>query len=373
MRQKWVTVATGLLLAGAAILWVHRSGLQLAAKSARPTPDSLLNIPLERTVLARQEFLQAYRNIDQQHAEALYQKFLPRIGANGLREAIQKAHPFCHAEAHDLGKVIFAKLRDVGASLESCADACTSGCMHGVLMKFFADSGSTTGSGHQHSTQLTTTDIRGRIPTFCERPAVTRMYRPGDCAHGVGHAVMFLSDYDIPAAIDLCDRFPSHPLRYYCATGAYMEYAHTRSGSDYPVHGGLYPCENAFYPAACFRYIMTNTTLQQYFRGGTLETLERQCAQLGEKYRLGCFHGIGFAHLERVAQGQKTLAEVCGFGSREDQTVCIEGVMERLGRLNMTTAAERCRSLVDWRRGVCQAAAARQMYDMDKSFKAYPR
>src|SRR5215210_3109326 len=267
MRQKWLTVATGLMLAGAATFWAHRTGLPTALRKPQPTADSLLNIPLERTVLARQEFLQAYRNSDPRHAKALYQDFLPRIGANGLREGIQRAIPLCHAEAHDLGKVIFAKLRDVGASLESCADACTSGCMHGVLMQFFADSGSKGGSGHKHSSQLTAADVRGRIPTFCQSPEVTRMYRPGDCAHGVGHAVMFLSQYDIPAGIDLCESFASQPLRYYCATGAYMEYAHTRSGSDYSIHGGLYPCEKAAYPAACFRYVMNNTTLQHYFRG----------------------------------------------------------------------------------------------------------
>ena len=372
MRATWLAVAAGLALGGAALLGARPSGSRLAVK--RPPPlDTLLNIPLERTALERQEFLRAYRNTDQRHAGALYEAFLPRIGANGLREEIQEAIPFCHAEAHDLGKVIFARLRDVGASLESCADACTSGCMHGVLMQFFAGSQSRDGGGHQHSMQLTAADVRGRIPTFCQSPEVTRMYRPGDCAHGVGHAVMFLSSYDIPAGIDLCERFSSEPLRYYCATGAYMEYAQTRSASDYSVHGGLYPCQSALYPAACFRYVMNNTTLQHYFRGGTLKTLERQCAGLNGKYRLGCFHGIGFAHLERVAAGQATLAGVCGFGSRADQTVCIEGVMERLGRLNPAIAAQRCQSLIDWRRGVCDAAAARQMYDVDKSFAFYQR
>src|SRR4051812_27361270 len=110
MRQKSLTVAIGLMLAGAAILGVRRTGLPLALKSGQPSPDSLLNIPLERTVLARQEFLQAYRNSDPRHARELYDTFLPRIGANGLRDGIEKAIPLCHAEAHDLGKVIFAKL-----------------------------------------------------------------------------------------------------------------------------------------------------------------------------------------------------------------------------------------------------------------------
>jgi len=313
-RRNWLLVGAGVMLAGTAMAWGRRTGVEPAVRSPQPVADSLLNIPLERTVLARQEFIKAYRSSNQQQRTALYEQFLPRIGANGIRQELQTAYPICHDEAHHLGRLIFAKLRDVGASLESCADACSSGCMHGVLMQFFADSASTDALAHQHSAnqhsaQLTAADVAGRIPTFCENPALTRMYGPGDCAHGVGHAVMFLSNYDIHAGINLCERFPSYPLRYYCATGAYMEYrGNPRSRLDYWNHGGLYPCEKARYPAACFRYVMTETIRWYYVQGGTLETLARQCAGFSEKYRLGCFHGIGFAHMLQVARGRRTLA-----------------------------------------------------------------
>ncbi len=370
---KWLFVAGALLLAAAGVLWVRGTQPQSALRGTPPAPDSLLNIPLDRTVAARQQFVQAYRAADRLHAGTLYEQFLPRIGANGLREGIKTAYPNCHDEAHDLGKVIFAKLRDVGASLESCADACASGCMHGVLMQFFTDGRPMDGMSHQHSAQLTAADIGGRIPTFCDQPELTRMYSPGDCAHGVGHAVMFLSKYDIPAGIGLCERFPSYALRYYCASGAYMEYRLNRSRADYTKHGGLYPCDSALYPAACFRYVMTNTIQWHYARGGTLQSLQQQCATLSGKYRLGCFHGIGNAHVGHVSTGRMTMADVCGFGSRDDQTVCVEGVMERLGKFRPAVASERCGALTDWRQGVCQAAASRKMYDMDKSFALYQR
>lgn len=372
--RKWLWLAAAVLAIGAALWWASRSGYPGEHGSRAPTPDSLLNIPLERTVAARQEFLQAYRAGGRQRARELYEEFLPRIGANGIRQVVESQFPFCHTEGHDLGKLIFSKLRDVGASLESCADACTSGCMHGVLMEFFTDSSSMAGSEHHdHSAQLTAAEVASRIPTFCETAAVTRMYRAGDCAHGVGHAVMFLSNYDIPAGIELCDRFPSYALRYYCATGAYMESRnHPDARWDYPQRGPFYPCDRAVYPAACFRYVMLNTIRWHHPRGGTLD-LQRQCATLTGKYRLGCFHGLGFAHLSQLLRGTKTLAEVCGFGTRDDQTVCLEGAMERLGRFTPVLAAERCESLTDWRRGVCQKAASRKMYDMEKSFAMYQR
>jgi hypothetical protein len=47
--------------------------------------------------------------------------------------------------------------------------------------------------------------------------------------------------------------------------------------------------------------------------------------------------------------------------------------MERLGKFTPAVAAERCEPLTDWRRGVCQAAVSRKMYDMNKSFAMYRR
>ncbi|HEY6088779.1 MAG TPA: hypothetical protein VD771_03225 [Gemmatimonadaceae bacterium] len=380
-RRIWSFVAAALVV-GALGSFLVRGAVFPRSGTAPPTLDSLLNIPLDQTLLAREEFLVAYRKSKPGHAGPLYEQFLPRIGANGIRLAIETARPYCHEEAHDLGKLIFTKLRDVGQSLEACADSCSSGCMHGVLMQFFADTGvagstdqhSEQATTHQHYSQLTAADVRRRIPTFCESATWKRMYGPGDCAHGVGHAAMFLSNYDIPAGIDLCDRFPRYPLRYYCATGAYMEYwINPKFRLDYFGHGPLYPCDKAPYPAACFKYILGNTTRWHYAKGGTLEALANECAALSGKYRLGCFHGIGFSHRDRIQRGKQTLAEVCGFGGREDQTMCLEGAMERLGKFNAFVSPDRCSSLPDWRREVCRAVAARKKYDLDRSFALFQR
>ena len=365
-----------LAIIAAAVFWAPLPGYQSTVRSAPRAPeiDSLLHIPLERTVVARREFEQSFHTADAPHTRALYEQFLPRIGANGIGQALETIRPFCHGEAHELGRLIFSKLRDVGTSLESCADTCSSGCMHGVLMEFFADGRHGDGPSHQHSAQLTTAAVAARIPTFCESPALTRMYPPGDCAHGVGHAAMFLSNYDVSAGIDLCERFPSHGLRYYCATGAYMEYwSNPQSRSDHPIDDASLPCDKTRYPAACFRYVMNNPIRRRFANAGTLETPDQHCARLEGKYRLGCFHGIGFAQTLTIARGWTTLAKVCGLGSREDETVCIEGAMERLGKFSPDIAAERCKPLTDWRRGVCQAAASRKMYDLNKSFAMYQR
>jgi len=69
---------------------------------------------------------------------ALYDEYLDVIGANGILDGIEHVWPRCHEEAHDAGRVIFARVRDLGSSLRICADRCTTGCMHGVLTEALA-------------------------------------------------------------------------------------------------------------------------------------------------------------------------------------------------------------------------------------------
>lgn len=365
------------------------------AASAVPRPDSLHYVPLERTADPRTRFAAEWKTLsrrERRNARALYEKWIDSIGANGIIDVVQRESPACHDEGHDLGKTVFTRLRDMDRALRSCNDACNSGCMHGAVMEFLSANDPSPGplagaSGalpaapaaaqhvHDHGGVPDSIDrmIRRNVPLICGTSAFTNMYLPGDCAHGVGHAMMFLTDYDIPKALDYCERFVTHPMRYYCATGAYMEYRSVRVPAEAPVKGPLHPCAGNRYPAACFRYVFTNTVPALYRGGGTLQQLANTCASLPRKDELGCFHGIGNAHVSRIARGTDRIAEVCRWGDRDDQTACIEGAMERLGKFSPTVAAERCQELSGWRREVCTAAASRKMYDLSKSFALYER
>jgi hypothetical protein len=69
----------------------------------------------------------------------------------------------------------------------------------------------------------------------------------------------------------------------------------------------------------------------------------------------------------------QSLAEICGTGDRDDQTVCIEGAIERMARYAGDAAARACASVNDWRRPVCEESRERGLYAMDRSFALYPR
>lgn len=313
----------------------------------------------------RAEFIQALLRVGK-HNRQLVEISLPVIGANGALDGIESVWPKCHSQAHDLGKVIFARVRDVGMGLLVCADRCNSGCMHGVLMEALA----TIGEASPHHMDLAV--LRPAIKDLCQRnPVMTASYSPGDCAHGIGHALMNLAGYEIPEAINACQENENQAMEYYCATGAYMEYMAERDPQDATTKSVLYPCDQYIYPAACARYKMVHVVRRHYAAGRTTEELRALCSSLTGAVRRGCFHGLGNAHMGLIAAGKIDIRPVClGLGNVEE-FVCIDGAMERMAKFHPDIAVRVCDQLDGKNKAACLAAVSRKMYDMKKDLSLY--
>jgi hypothetical protein len=313
----------------------------------------------------RAEFIRALHQVGKNNRQ-LVETSLPVIGANGALDGIESVWPKCHSEAHDLGKVIFARVRDVGMGLRVCADRCNSGCMHGVLMEAFA----TIGKASPHHMDLGV--LRPAIKDLCQRnPVMTASYSPGDCAHGVGHALMNLAGYEIREAINACQGNENQAMEYYCATGAYMEYVTERDPQDATTKSVLYPCDQYMYSAACARYKMVHVVRRHYQAGRTTEELRALCSSLTGTVRRGCFHGLGNAHMGLIVAGKINIRPVClGLGNVEE-FVCIDGAMERMAKFHPDVAIRVCDQLDGKNNADCLAAVSRKMYDMKKDLSLY--
>ena len=321
-----------------------------------------------KTVLKeRNEFIDKLRQAGKDKRQ-LYEKFLNVIGANGILDGIEKVWPDCHTEAHDAGKVIFAELRDIGTSLRVCANRCFAGCMHGVLMEAFSKVAEKK-DAHKH---VNLAMIKPAMNELCyKNPEMVASFSPGNCAHGVGHAVMYLARYQIPEALETCTGFESPAMRYYCATGAYMEYVTEYDEIDAKNKSLQYPCDTYAYPAACSRYKMYYVANRFYQAKRSTEEIVQECEKLTGKFRLGCFHGLGNAHMWPIANGKINIIRVCGHGTDHDRLMCIEGVAERLGRHHEKRALAVCEELKNNDRTVCLSAVKNKMYDMTKDYGLY--
>ncbi len=329
--------------------------------------SGLLHVDPEQVAQKRSEFAVELRKTVK-NKRSLYEEYIDVIGANGILDGIEKLWPKCHSEAHDLGKVIYAKLNNIGQSLSVCADRCYSGCMHGILMEAF-------------SAYRVPDDPDGHIDVEKLKPAMAELcfrdkemvssYSPGDCAHGLGHALMFLSGYDVPEAVEGCELFEEPHMVYYCATGAYMEYVTENDKEDVKTQSLFYPCDEFDYPAACFRYKMVHVANRHYKNKGQVAELISECEKFDGKFRLGCFHGLGNGHMPAIASGKMKISDVCLTGSEDEKFMCIEGSIERMAKYHRSLALRACNSLEGKHNDICMTAVGYGMYNMEKDLSMY--
>jgi len=339
------------------------NGFEMGALSSKSS--ELLFVEPSAVVNQRKDFAAKLRSAG--NKRTLYEQYIDVIGPNGILDGIEKLWPKCHSEAHDLGKAIFAKVQDIGEGLRICADRCYSGCMHGVLMEAFSEAQNKNDSdGH-----VDVSALKPLMNDLCSKnPEMASSYSPGDCAHGVGHALMFLTGYDIPKAVNGCKEFDIPAMAYYCATGAYMEYVIEKDEEDATTKGLFYPCDTYDYPAACARYKMVQVARRYHKEKKTPEDIANECAKLDGKFRLGCFHGLGNAYMGLIAS-KMPIKDVCLHGTEDEKFVCIEGAMERMAKYHRLRALKVCTDLENKYKDICMTAVNYGMYNMSKNLTLY--
>lgn len=300
------------------------------------------------------------------HKRPVFEKHYDALGARGILDFLESANPMCHEEAHDLGQVVLARSESVGAALRQCLTRCTSACMHGILKGALAEKPA---AGSPAGASLSMEAVR-ETAALCDDPVMARIHKPGNCAHGMGHAFLMNTRYDLAPALAACSAFKDTPMQYHCATGIFMEYLFTGRPQDPRLDDLEFPCDTIDrFPAACYRYKVFEM-IRKF--GEDREKAVAVCLGLPRARRLGCFHGIGASYVRAVFDDPGLIADVCRQGNADDQTMCVEGVVEKLAEYDEAHALAACAKLEGGPAAVCRAAAKEKMYRLDKpSFPLY--
>jgi len=290
----------------------------------------------------------------------VFEQYLPAIGPVALLDYLEATYPACHGQAHSLGKELYRQSQDLMVSLQICGTRCTGACMHGVV-------GEALGEGGMHQ------DISGRMEEFCASDAMA-VHKRGNCAHAIGHALL-LNSRDLGYALEACDGYQLPAMRYYCATGVYMQYRDWLRAGEIPDDRPttLYPCdEQELFPAACYRYMMSFIQEGADLQGQEIIAI---CLNLPEQDRRGCFHGFGstyrFGVMNRLESEPDVLRQLCIHGDLADQIMCVEGVVEKMVDYDPAVALQACGGLSGEIRMICEDAAREGMYRLDKPTLKY--
>ncbi len=293
---------------------------------------------------------------NQNYSSSCYSKisddFTARFSLREILDTFQKNEKLteifshCHEVTHYLSRNEYEKVGNIPDVYAECTEACHGGCYHGALESHFMKKGIPLYSDDSV--------ILNEVRDVCETPqehSYQRIY--DECVHGIGHAMMFITNGDLPYSLKLCDGLNSIKDREGCYSGVFMESSSSSTSRDHP--GKFVNPDDPMYPCNILeeRYLKLCYTYQSsYFSIITRYDWEKTidlCNQVPELYRNGCFMIVG-SNQVGYTQNFTVMKEDCYLIEElEMRKRCVQGVVSGLsGRYggNESMVIEFC-SIVD--------------------------
>jgi hypothetical protein len=235
----------------------------------------------------------------------------------------------CHGFAHYLGREAYAITPDIPVLFKNDAGVCHGGFYHGVIEAYFQSR--YPGGIFETNEETLLTDIASTCGMMSDYQ-IHALY--GECIHGVGHALMLITEADLPRSLLYCDVYPP-TLRDTCYGGVIMQNSWGLSEQGHQTEylrpeEPLYPCTTLGeeYRASCYAY------QAYYFKElteGNWGEMMGLCNQAPKEYQRGCYVVIGLMIVEQEHKIE-TYGSLCALSeSSENEDGCVQGIVTSLG------------------------------------------
>lgn len=220
----------------------------------------------------------------------------------------------CHGLLHTLGRKALEKTESVAQAFSvETGEICAAGYYHGVV---------------EFALSTTTKPLEAT----CEEEAITG-YAATNCHHGLGHALMVHFDYDLPAALSVCEKIITIHWRN-CANGAFMENFDPAHGTPTWVRADdpFYPCTvlDPKFAEDCYAYVPTPLLRETHH---DFEAALARCSALSDPDAEYCVRGLGNRLGSRAAnQGLvfATARDTCLTAANRYPTMCLLHVVSTI-------------------------------------------
>lgn len=315
-----------------------------------------------------------------------------------------------HVYAHGIGIAAYRDAQTVGETFARCTAEFQSGCYHGVIQAYFADSrGGDAGVSP------------AKLNGLCEPyRSPEKRWLEFQCAHGIGHGLMAVESHDLLRALDSCDLLNQQFDREACWGGAYMEnvvnatqphHMHVTRVADVAAHdssramGGhdmaamaghdmgsmpgmagmhhdeaqtfkaldpndpLYPCDvvKEQHRRAC--YLMQTSAI--LFRNkGDFRDAAAQCAKAPEEYRSTCYISLGRDANSWAREIPQRAIGYCSAAPAEGLPYCIVGVVKNIVDVssNPRDGMDFCKQAPDASKPACYNAVGQEIGLLNATF-----
>jgi hypothetical protein len=258
----------------------------------------------------------------------------------------------CHPVVHAVGRETYRVKGTIHDSFSACDQTCHSGCYHGSVERFLR--------GEDIYSQVdkhpSASELKQKAALACDPNIPVRLRF--QCLHGLGHALLFFSRYQLLPSLEACDGLPEDWSRRSCYGGVFMENVfnatpETRDLSPTDYH---YPCNklDGKYRAECYVMQTSRMTemglptdkvfqecnragefrqqcmlsvgrdLSNEVRIGNTRAASQKCELVAQESRLACMRGVVYALIDNTWDGRYALPFCATFSEESDQTACIQ-------------------------------------------------
>ena len=230
----------------------------------------------------------------------------------------------CHTTLHFLGQEEYKKLKSTSEALAVGSPVCFAGFYHGVLEEYLSESGLVNNN----------TELVKVLPKLCGSPSdfkVQKIYN--ECLHGLGHALMYATDDNLPESLKLCDSLSTESDRNWCYSGSFMENSTSSTNKDHPSKylkpdDILYPCNILSKPYLNMCYTLQGFYFAELTKYDWKET-GNLCLKVPPDYINSCFNSLGQS-LVGFSQNPEIIKQNCLLTPEKFQSSCVEGVVGAL-------------------------------------------
>jgi hypothetical protein len=230
----------------------------------------------------------------------------------------------CHPVVHAIGRETFRLKGNIHDAFSACDQTCHSGCYHGSVERFLRGDNIYSES-YTHPSQA---ELKQKATAACDPQTPLRLRY--QCLHGLGHAILFFSSYQLQSSLDICDALDDDWGRNSCYGGVFMENVSnaTNEKKNFSPTDYHAPCNQLAdqYREAC--YIMQSSRMMEM--GLSTEAMLQECAKAGA-YRVACAQSIGRDLSNEARIGQpRSVAQKCELAQDENRLACMRGAVYAL-------------------------------------------
>ena len=229
----------------------------------------------------------------------------------------------CHETAHYLGREEYRRKDSISKVFDETSRICLGGVFHGAVEGYLIE---------KHIRADDYGRVKEEIPRICGRISNYPVIQPFvECHHGLGHAVMFFTENDLPKALDLCDALGTEDQRSLCYTGAFMANLDSVGSTDHPTKYAkaddpLYPCYilKKQYQSQCYTYGVLVP-----FQSDIKKSIEL-CGKIPEEFKSACFQTFGRDRTMVSADPEEIKQQCYQISETNLRSDCVQGAAYNL-------------------------------------------